>query len=128
MPAKPHSQLRGVIALLAILLAILLTRLLLNTQTIPTSTTAPAPNATHLADKIDPNTATRAELAAIPDLGERRAAAIIDFRQKFTTRHPGEKTFQKLFDIEQVPGVGPATAENMQPYLQFPTTQVSISH
>jgi competence protein ComEA len=117
------SQLRGVTVLLGILLAILLIRLLLNPQTIPTSTTAPAPEANHLADQIDPNEATEPELAAIPDLGEKRAAAIIDFREKFIARHPNQKPFQKLSDLEQIRGIGAATAENMDPYLKFPATR-----
>jgi competence protein ComEA len=109
--------------LLAILLAIFLTRLCLNTQTIPDSTTAPAPQANRLADRIDPNSATVPELSAIPDLGEKRAAAIINFRESFKSRHPDRNAFQTLTDLEQIKGVGAATAENMEPYLKFPTTQ-----
>jgi DNA uptake protein ComE-like DNA-binding protein len=116
------SQQRGVIVLLAILVTILALRLLLNPLTVPNPTTAPGPRADQLADRIDPNTATQAELAAIPELGEKRAAAIVEFRTRFAARHPDRQAFQRLSDLEQITGIGAATAENMQPYLIFPTS------
>ena len=117
-----QSQQRGVMVLLGILLAILIIRLLLNPLTVPNPTTAPGPRADQLADRLDPNTATQAELAAIPELGEKRAAAIVEFRTRFAARHPDRLPFQRLSDLEQITGVGAATAENMEPFLKFPST------
>jgi competence ComEA-like helix-hairpin-helix protein len=115
-----NSQSRGVIALVSILIVILSLRLIMNPQTFDDRQTNPAPRANELADRIDPNTATAAELSAIPDLGPRRAQAIVDFRQKFIQRHPNELPFHRATDLEQIPGIGPATIENLAPYLQFP--------
>ncbi len=73
----------------------------------------PPPRANDLADRIDPNTATTAELSAIPDLGPKRAQSIVDFRQKFIERHPNQIPFHHASDLEQIPGIGPATADNL---------------
>jgi competence ComEA-like helix-hairpin-helix protein len=113
------SQQRGAMVLLGILVAILGVRLWLNPRTILDSGTNASPEADQLADKIDPNTATVSELAAIPDLGEKRAAAIIEFRERYLSRHPSGRAFQRLSDLEQISGIGPAIAETMEPYLVF---------
>lgn len=113
------SQQRGGIVLLGSLILILFARLLLNPRTIPYPATAPGPLADQLADRIDPNTASEAELAAIPELGEKRAGAIVDFRQRFIAEHRDRLAFRRLSDLEQIKGIGPATAENMEPYLVF---------
>jgi DNA uptake protein ComE-like DNA-binding protein len=115
-----RSQVRGLIVLLTLLIAFLAIRLALNPQTI--SDRAPSQNnpADDLADRLDPNTATEPELAAIPDMGEKRATAIVQFRDQFHTRHPDQPAFAKLSDLEQITGIGPATAQNMEPYFMFP--------
>jgi competence protein ComEA len=74
-----------------------------------------------LADRIDPNTASASEIAAIPNLGEKKAQAIVDFRERFKARHPDHPAFARLSDLEQISGIGAATAENTEPYLLFPT-------
>jgi DNA uptake protein ComE-like DNA-binding protein len=117
------SQQRGVTVLLAILLVILFVRLLLNSQTAPYPTTAPGPVSDQLADRIDPNTATVAELASIPDLGEKRAADIVQFRDQYVAKHPNRPAFRKLSDLEQIRGIGPGIADDMEPYLKFPALQ-----
>jgi competence protein ComEA len=115
-----NSQSRGVIVLVSILIVILTLRLIMNPQTTDDRQTTSAPRANDLADRIDPNTATTAELSAIPDLGPKRAQSIVDFRQKFIERHPNQIPFHRPSDLEQIPGIGPATADNLAPYLQFP--------
>lgn len=120
------SQRRGLSLLLGILTLILAIRLMLNRNTVPDPQPAEGPNSRELADRIDPNTASKAELAAIPTLGEKRAAAIVEFRRQFNSRHPHRPAFTVPSDLEQIPGIGAATAEMMEPYLVFqapPATQ-----
>jgi competence ComEA-like helix-hairpin-helix protein len=106
--------------LLGILITILVARLAFNSKTIPEFKPGQTPVSDRLADRIDPNTAPESELAAIPELGEKRAQAIVDFREKFQARHPNQVAFARLFDLEQISGIGAATAETMEPYLIFP--------
>ena len=103
-------------------MAILAVRLALNPATVNESPSAPAPASNQLADRLDPNTASEAELAAIPDLGEKRAASIVRFREQFQSRHSGSPAFGRLSDLEQVSGIGAATAEALEPYLMFPAS------
>jgi len=116
------SQRRGGMVVLGILIMILALRLALNPATVDESPSAQAPASSQLADRIDPNVATEAELAAIPELGEKRAAAVVRFREQFKSRHPDQSAFQRLSDLEQVSGIGAATAETMEPYLIFPAS------
>ena len=120
MPATP-SQRRGLMVLLGIILVILAVRLSLNPVTVPDPQPPEGSSADQLADHIDPNTAAVAELAAIPTLGEKRAEAIVEYRGEFISRHPGHPAFTKVSDLEKISGIGPATAETLEPYLVFPT-------
>jgi hypothetical protein len=72
-----------------------------------------------LADKLDPNTATWQEFAAIPGLGEKRAHAIVDFREAWAIKHPNTPAYAGPQDLRNVKGIGPATASNLAPYLVF---------
>ena len=112
--------------LLAVIVVALAIRLALNPLTISDPQETDGPRSGELADRIDPNTASAAELAAIPSLGEKRARAIVEFRQHFAAEHPNSAAFHAPIDLEQIPGIGAATAEMMEPYLSFPpppTTQ-----
>ena len=113
------SQRRGLSLLLGILILILAIRLVLNRTTVPDPQPAAGPNSAELADRIDPNTASESQLAAIPPLGEKRAQAIVEYRRQFTARHPHRPAFTVLSDLEQIPGIGAATTETMEPYLVF---------
>jgi len=123
----PHapSQIRGLTILLGILITILAVRLAINSKTVPEFQSAPNPAPDQLADRIDPNTASEPELAAIPELGEKRAHAIVQFREQFQSRHPNQIAFARPSDLEQISGIGAATAETMSPYLTFPKTSVT---
>jgi hypothetical protein len=79
-----------------------------------------SPLADRLADRIDPNTADVATLAALPGLGEKRAMAIVAFREKVQQREPGAIAFQGEFDLLKIRGIGAAMVENLRPYLMFP--------
>jgi DNA uptake protein ComE-like DNA-binding protein len=89
-----------------------------------TSITDPQPldgaRSAELATRLDPNTATQAELAAIPNLGEKLAAAIIDYRNTFAATHPGAVAFVSLGDLLHVRGIGVAKIENLRNYLTIP--------
>ena len=81
--------------------------------------------ADELADRVDPNTADAAALAAIPMLGEKRAAEVVAYREDFLKDHPGEIAFAKASDLIKVKGIGPATIKTMEPYLVFPGTRAT---
>ena len=59
---------------------------------------------------IDLNTASRAALQSIPGIGPSRAAAIIDERTA-----GGE--FASVEDLQRVAGIGPATVEQIRPFV-----------
>ena len=80
-----------------------------------------APSA--LADRVDPNTADAATLAVVPGLGRKRATEIVAYRARALERRPGMPAFAAAKDLENVRGIGPATVENVQRYLVFPTTR-----
>jgi DNA uptake protein ComE-like DNA-binding protein len=114
------SQRRGLLVVLATLIAVLGIRLA--TQRMTVGEPEPlGPHADRLADRIDPNTATAPQLAAIPRIGQVRAAAIVAFRDRYLAQHPGHVAFVRPGDLEQVRGIGAATVESMEPYLLFPT-------
>jgi DNA uptake protein ComE-like DNA-binding protein len=79
--------------------------------------------AAELADKFDPNTATIAEIAAIPNVGDKLATTIIEYRDSFMRLHPGQRAFEKPSDLMRVRGVGPARMEALSAHLVFPATQ-----
>ncbi len=74
------------------------------------------PRAAGLADRLDPNTATAAELTAIPGVGPGRAAAIVAYREA-SGRTP---TFVRAEDLEAVRGIGPVVRENVSQHMVFP--------
>ena len=79
-----------------------------------------------LKDRVDPNTASLAELGVLPGVGPSKAQAIIDFRQ---TRPP--PAFRSPEDLSSVHGIGPAIVATLRPYLYFedstPTTSQRTS-
>lgn len=68
--------------------------------------------------RLDPNTATAQELAAIPGVGPALAARIVAYReqQRANGRTPA---FTNLADLDAVAGVGPATLDEIAPYLHL---------
>ena len=76
--------------------------------------------ASELADHLDPNVATREELAAIPNVGEKLAGAVVAYREEYLKLHGGGRAFGEPRDLLAVTGVGIGKLEAMEPYLVFP--------
>ena len=69
---------------------------------------------------IDPNTASVAELMALPRLGPGLADRIVNYRQEYKSQHgPTARPFTQLDDLQKVKGIGPKISEQLQPYLEF---------
>jgi DNA uptake protein ComE-like DNA-binding protein len=51
------------------------------------------------------------------------ARRIIEDRERFQKQHPNQPTYKRLEDLQRIKGIGPATLENLKPYLTFPTTR-----
>jgi len=61
--------------------------------------------------RLDPNRATASDLVLLPGVGPVRAAAIAE--------HAAREPFARLADLERVRGVGPRTAQQLAPWLEF---------
>jgi len=72
----------------------------------PTPSPAPSRAAKPSSSKLDINTASKEELAALPGIGEVKAAAIIAARP-----------FAGSFDLLRVPGITPATLKEIYPFI-----------
>lgn len=59
---------------------------------------------------IDLNTAGQADLERLPGIGQTRARAILDHRQK-------HGLFGTVDELKQVEGIGPAILEQLRPYV-----------
>ena len=69
-----------------------------------------------LDGRINPNTAEEASLVRLPNIGPKRAAAIVQYRKTTGSEVPA---FHRIADLENIRGIGPKTAEKMQPRLCF---------
>lgn len=68
-----------------------------------------------LKDRLDPNTASAAELAVLPGIGPSKAQAIVEYRDS----QPAP-AFAAPADLMRVHGIGEVTAQKLAPYLYFP--------
>lgn len=59
---------------------------------------------------LDLNTASRADLERLPNVGAVRAQAIVDWRQ-------ANGPFQSVDQLAEVPGIGTGTVEGLRPYV-----------
>ena len=76
--------------------------------------------AAELADRIDPNTATLAQIAAIPNVGEKLAQTIVEYREGRIKDYPGKPAFGEPRDLLRVKGIGVAKMEGIQGYMVYP--------
>jgi competence ComEA-like helix-hairpin-helix protein len=117
-----QSQRGTLLILLLIFIVCLTIKATLNRQYIPNPQPPNSPLAENLATRLDPNTATLQELIILPQLGEKRAAAILNYRDHHLATHPGTDAFKNLDDLLRITGIGPAMLETLRPHLKFPTT------
>ena len=78
------------------------------------------PLADELADRIDPNTATWQDWAALPAIGEIRAKEVVAWREDFIAKNPGRVPFRTEDDLLLIKGVGASMLETLRPHLAFP--------
>ena len=69
-----------------------------------------------LEPRINPNTAPAASLMRLPNIGPKRAQAIVEYRQAAGGPKPA---FEKAEDLEKIKGIGPATVKSMRQWLCF---------
>jgi len=113
-------QRRAILILLAAVLLYLGLRLIRNPVYVSDPQPRDGPRAAELADRIDPNTADVATLAALPMIGQRRAEDIVAYRERFAAQNPGKSAFTRLEDLLRIHGFGTAMIEHLRPYLIFP--------
>jgi hypothetical protein len=117
------GQRRALLVLLFSLIIYLGVRLALHRSYVPDPPPPHGPRYGEVVDKIDPNTADAATLAALPMIGEKRAQQIVEFREKRRAQNPDRLVFRSEDDLLLIKGFGAASVETMRPYLIFPSTQ-----
>lgn len=118
-----RTQRTAVVLILPSLLALLSYRYFTRPAFIPNTLPDSSPRAGEIASQLDPNTAPWQQLAILPNLGQKKARAIVAYRDQYLADHPGDIPFKTPDDLQAVPGIGPATADTLTPYLTFPTAQ-----
>jgi competence protein ComEA len=104
----------------ALFLALVALRLWRDRSYVPDPMPPQGPRAAELLDRIDPNTAEAAALAALPSIGPKLAQRIVEEREAFRNANPGVLPYRSLKDLARVRGIGEATMSNLEPYLKFP--------
>jgi hypothetical protein len=115
-----RSQRRVLATFLLVLCPVLLVRYACNRAYVPDPPPPQGPRYHEVADRIDPNTADAASLAALPMIGEKRAQDIVEYRDARRTRAPDRPVFTRPEDLLQIKGFGQASLETLRPYLLFP--------
>ena len=115
-----HSQRRGLLVLLSLLLVFFAIQVIRNRMYISDPQPREGPRAGELQSRIDPNSADWQTLSAIPNLGEKRAKAIIAYREGIRRGDARTIVFHSPADLMRIRGIGAATVENLRPYLVFP--------
>jgi len=113
------SQRRALLMVLVLLLGVVAYRAWRYKLYVPPIPTSPGPLADELSGAIDPNLADVAQLSALPEMGLKRAEAIVAYRAEYQRRHPGQVAFRTAGDLARVNGIGPATAQEWAGYWQF---------
>lgn len=84
--------------------------------------------ADELEDQLDPNTASAADLAALPVIGPSVARQIVSYRDQFHAEHRGNIAFKSSDDLLKVKGLGFNTLQQVKPYLKFPISKSPGAH
>jgi len=69
--------------------------------------------------RLDPNTATAAQLQLLPEVGPITARKIIDTREA-QQRNGIDRPFRRLSDLNKVPGIGDKTIRRFAEHLELP--------
>ncbi len=69
-----------------------------------------------LNSRINPNTATTASLERLPNIGPKRAQAVVAYRQTVDSDRPA---FESSPDMEKIKGIGTKTSLKIRPWLCF---------
>ena len=110
------AQRRALAGLLLIACGLLAVRQRGRPAVVPDRQAAHPPRFDDLADRLDPNLATAAELAVLPGLGPSKAAAVVAYRASVKT----PPAFRAADDLARVHGIGPAIVAKLAPHLVFP--------
>jgi DNA uptake protein ComE-like DNA-binding protein len=117
-------QRRAMAAVLGVVLAVLVWRTVRDRAYISEPQPSRPAKFGELADRLDPNTASWEELVAIPTLGEKRARAVVEYRENWLKRHPGEgPAFKSALDLVVVRGIGASMVETLSGHLVFPAAR-----
>ena len=68
-----------------------------------------------LESRINPNEASAESLARLPGFGQKRAGAIVAYRDN-CDRTPA---FKESRDLQSIKGIGPKTLENVEEWIKF---------
>lgn len=115
-----HTQRLVITVLLVGLLCYASYRIVRDRASIADPLPSRSPLETRLADRIDPDSADVPTLAALPGLGENRAAEIVGYRERVRGSDPSRRIFNRAEDLMQVRGIGGAMVAQLSPYLAFP--------
>jgi hypothetical protein len=75
--------------------------------------------AARVEQKINPNTATWAELTQLPRIGPTLAKRIVAYRQQRSAASTTQPVFATPSNLDAVRGIGPKTVDRMRPFLTF---------
>ncbi len=109
MPARHPDRSGGAVLVAAILFAVCGGQWATHTRP------SPAALDRALSRRVNPNTADRAELQLLPQVGPATAEKIVRHRQ-------GAARYTDADDLRAVPGIGPKTAAKVEPHLRFQKT------
>lgn len=115
-----EPQRRGLIVVLFMVFMVLAWRAIRDRAFVANPQSPAGQRALELDNRLDPNTATWEELAALPQLGEKRARAIVEHRDEWHKWHPNELAFKEPLDLVAVKGIGGSMVDNLSPFLTFP--------
>ena len=119
MQAWTAPQRAALIVIVIALLALLALRYALNPTYVGDPQPAQPSRFSELADLIDPNDADIPTLSALPLIGDKRAAEIVAYRNRVRRNDPDRIAFTRVEDLLRIRGIGPATIEQLRPFLIF---------